>query len=248
MQWLLPALALLFTLSARAETAGPLPDSAAVVEKVLARDELQQVDLERYQYRQRVRTEKLDSRGQVRSASELIMVVRPGQDGGFSIVADGSGAILAPDEAEDRSDEARASEKLKDTFSLRRLASRFDIRVAGQEECLGKPAYVLTFTPKPDKSFLPRSMTERVLGRVEGRMWVAQDDYTILRTEARLPKPVDLAWFFAVMKSFQFSYAAAPIPSGWGPGSFALEYRVDAVPFQHIRQRQQIAIDGYRLR
>jgi hypothetical protein len=223
------------------------PPVSEIVKNVVARDEAQQKELAQYAYHQRVRTEKLNPDGTVRSASEIVMTVHSGDD--FTIVADGSGNVLAPTQVTDRQrKEARDSEKLKASFSLRRLAGRFDIAMKGEATVAGKAAWVVAFTPRPDQPF--RNRIEKILNNLAGTMWIAQDDYSILRTEAKLVHPVDMAWFFATMENLNYSYRANPSPDGTPPSlrpaEFDVTFDIDVMTRQ-IRQRQAISMSDYRL-
>lgn len=223
------------------------PPVSEIVKGVLARDEAEQKELETYAYHQKVRTEKLNPDGTVRDANEIAMEVRPGDD--FSIVADGKGNVLAPTQVTDgQRKQAKDSEKLKASFSLRRLAGRFDIVLAGEEAVDGKEAWVLAFTPRPGQPYNNR--IEKILNNLAGKMWVAQDDGSILRTEAKLARPVDMAWFFATMTSLDYSYRAGLSPDGapprLRPAEFDVAFDIDVMT-RRIRQRQAISMSDYRL-
>ena len=248
MRWF-PALAASFLLLIGTQLrAADLPSADELVLKVLARDEAQQTALTHYQYHQKVATDWLNPDGTVRHGSELEMIVHPGEAGDFSIVADGKGGVLSPDQTSDKErKEARDSEKLKANFSLRELASRFEIKVSGPETLRGQSAYILAFSPRPGQPYTNR--IEKVLNNLTGKMWVSTDDYGILQTEAHLAKPVDMAWVFATMKELDFRFEAEPIPGAepalLAPAEFDLDFRVD-VTIREVRQRQRISMDDYQ--
>ena len=246
MKWI--AAGSLFLLIGMNLRAADLPSANELVQKVLARDEADQKALARYQYHQKVETDWLNSDGTVRHGSSLEMIVHPGEQGDFSIVADGKGGVLSPDQTTDKErKEARDSEKLKANFSLRQLAGRFEIAVSGPETLRGQSAYVLAFSPRPGQPYSNR--IEKVLNNLTGKMWVSTDDYSILQTEAQLAKPVDMAWVFATMKGLTFRFRAEPIPGAnpplLAPAEFDLDFRVD-VTIREIRQRQRISMDDYQ--
>ncbi len=228
--------------------AANLPSADELVQKVLARDEADQKALTHYQYHQKVETDWLNSDGTVRHGTSLDMIVHPGEQGDFSIVADGKGGVLSPDQTTDKErKEARDSEKLKANFSLRQLAGRFEIEVSGPVTLRGQSAYILAFSPRSGQPYNNR--IEKVLNNLTGKMWVSTDDYSILQTEAELAKPVDMAWVFATMKALTFHFRAAPIPGAnpplLAPAEFDLDFRVD-VTIREIRQRQRISMDDYQ--
>jgi hypothetical protein len=223
-----------------------LPPASDIVPKVLVRDEATTAALKKYRYHQTVRTERLNPDGTVRHAEALETIVRPGQGDDFSVVGDRGlqGALLAPTEKQRK--EEKESEKLKASFSLRRLAPRFDIRVAERAVWEGRPAYILAFTPKAGLAPAGGKI-ERILDQMKGRMWVAADDFTILHTEASLAHPMALAWFFATMTGLDFNYRTQRLPDGETvPAEFDIDYRIEVVTHA-IRQRQAITMDTYRL-
>jgi hypothetical protein len=217
-----------------------------MVEKVIARDEAITRALEKYEYDQKVEIEKLDAKGMIKGTDRLEMVVRPGAQASYTIVQDSSGGKVIPGDATAKQAKmARESEKNKTTFSLRELAARYIVTKAGVEVVAGRKAHVLAFAPKPGLKFKDR--TEKVLNRLYGRMWVSTEDYAILKTEAALREPVELAWMFASMKSLEFEYVTQPAAPGMVPKEFRLQFRVE-VPFRTIWQRQLITMFKFRPR
>jgi hypothetical protein len=245
MQWL-PALVFSIFFLAGLARAEEIPPVSEIIGKVLARDEADHAALAHYQYRQKVVTERLNSDGSLRHAETLEMIVHPGENSDFTIVADGKGSVLTPTDPERK--QARDSEKLKANFSLRELATRFDVRVGDKETLDGRPVYLLFFSPRPGEPFNNR--IEKILNNLGGKMWVDAEDYSILKTQAYLATPVAMAWVFATMKSLDFLYRSEPVGNGAslrGPAEFDIDFRV-GVMMGEIRQRQRISMDAYQAR
>lgn len=242
--WLLPVFAGIGFVTAQAAT----PDVAEISRRVVERDEQIQKALTGYEYDQNVRVDKLDATGQVTGSRVIDMIIRPGDQAGFTIVRNKNGdATVIPSETETRKMEKQAkdSEQSKAAFSLRQLASRYDVTLQGEDTLHGEPAYVLRFTPKPGQPYHDR--VEKILNQLTGRMWVSRRDYAILQTEAVLSEPVQLAWFFATMETMTFHYETQPTAVGFAPAVFNLGFYV-AVPMTAVRQRQTITMRNYRVR
>lgn len=221
------------------------PSLNEIVGRVLDRDEALQKALSAYEYDQKVSVQKLDGSGKAVKTRTVQMVVRPGKKNSFTIVADkkGDGAFI-PGEVSYRDRKiAEDSEKSKETFALRDLAQRYQLKLAGTAKLDTHETWVIHFTPKPNQSF--KNRTEKVLNSLEGDMWVNQADYSILRTEAKLKERVELAWFFVTLDKMTFSYRAQPIPIGFGPALLKMDLNV-SVPFFDIRQRQIISMENFR--
>jgi hypothetical protein len=220
-------------------------DAEALVARMIARDEQQTEALKQYHYRQTLVIDKLDGRDRVKESQTLEMQVRPGE-GGFTLVTTEKGAALLPDQISDQEYKAaKEGEKLKANFTLRKLAPRFQVEILREDVFLGVPVTVLRFSPKTDaQDYTDR--IEKILNQLQGTMWVHQVDATILKTEASLAKPVDLAWFLATMETMAFHYTAQPLAGSFGPASFEVGYRV-SIFLGELRQRQRMTMRDFQL-
>jgi hypothetical protein len=103
----------------------------------------------------------------------------------------------------------------------------------------------VAFEPKASQPY--HSQIEKVLNQLHGRIWVRASDDTILRTEATLLHPVEVAWIFASIAKLDFHYE---LPSGgteYGPAWLETSVEVHA-PLIVIRQHQRIDMTGFRPR
>ena len=256
MQWLLLLLCCAFfgVADLRAEgvsPAGKVPPLGSVlsldsdfVRNVLKRDEVQGHVLDRYEYRQQVLAQDIDGDGKVSGSSGIDMIVHPGNQEKFTIVGDEKGPLRPEQVTEAQHKEARTSEKIKSVFSLKRIAPRFELRLVGEEVCDGKAAWLVAFTSREGQPYANR--LEKILNNLSGRLWVAKDDYSIVRTEATLARPVAMAWLFATMNSVSVSYRTVPLEQGRGPVSFEIDYRA-GVLWGELHQRHYISMSGYRV-
>ncbi len=85
------------------------------------------------------------------------------------------------------------------------LISRFDLRVVAEEVRDGRPVYVLTFASRPDA---PRkTLGDRALAALEGRVLIDATDFQILGIDAHLTRNLKVAGGLAAnVKGIEVSY------------------------------------------
>jgi hypothetical protein len=100
----------------------------------------------------------------------------------------------------------------------------------------------------------PDEAAEQAKGRemqrrqqLHGRIWVRASDDTILRTEATLLHPVEVAWIFASITRLDFHYELPAGGTEYGPAWLETSVEVHA-PLIAIRQHQRIDMTGFRPR
>jgi hypothetical protein len=85
------------------------------------------------------------------------------------------------------------------------LVRRFDFKLAGQETLNGRQTLVIDFVPA--KKDLPeRNIKDRFINKAAGRIWVDAADYTLVKADLHLSKPVDVA-FGLVGSIWKFNYS-----------------------------------------
>jgi hypothetical protein len=230
--------------------ATPVPDSSppplqTILQGVIARDAETQRALKSMEYDQTVHTERLDTSGHVTRHQDLKMIVRPGAAQEMQVVeARGDDLPADPDQAAQKA-RGQEMERRKQTLDLKSISARFSVTLLGTSTELGPKTYVLAFEPKTDQPY--DTQTEKVLNRLHGRMWIRASDDTILRTEATLLHPVEVAWIFASIDRLDFHYEMPPGGSEYGP-AWLQTYVEVAAPLIRIRQRQRIDMTHFRAR
>jgi hypothetical protein len=225
-------------------TATPPPISA-LLNGVIARDAQTQRELKSMAYDEQVHTERLDAAGHVTQHQDLRLIVRPGAKQELEVVSVRGDHLPAdPDEA---AQEAKGKEmqRRQQTLDLKALSTRFNLTLQGTGTDLGTRAYIVAFEPRPDQPY--HSQTEKVLNQLHGRIWVRASDDTILRTEATLLHPVQVAWIFASITRLDFHYELPVGGSEYGPAWLQTFVEVHA-PLIAIRQRQRIDMTDFRPR
>jgi hypothetical protein len=219
------------------------PSLAEIVAQAIARDAQTQRELKGMEYRERVLTERLDAQGKVTQHQDLQLIVRPGAKQELQVVSvQGDNLPTDPDEAA-RKAKGQELQRRQQTFDLKSISTRFKLALQGESNELGAPAYVILFEPKSNQPY--RSQTEKILNQLHGRIWVRAGDGTILRTEATLLHPVEIAWIFASVTKLDFHYGLSPGGSEYGPAWVETSVEVHA-PLLRIAQRQRIDMTDFR--
>ena len=73
------------------------------------------------------------------------------------------------------------------------LVSRFQFRLEGIDEVNGRPAYRISFQPRPG-SLPVRRQLDRALNKARGEMWVDRELYEIARVKFELMEKVKVWW------------------------------------------------------
>ena len=108
----------------------------------------------------------------------------------------------------------------------------------------GVDCYKIGFTPKPDMPYDNRE--EKVLNNVSGHIWASVQDYSLIKNEGSLMRPVSVAWFFATLREMEFHFDAMRMPNGdFGPGRLQYRYLV-GIPFTQLHERDTRIMSNYR--
>ncbi|MFO1461518.1 MAG: hypothetical protein U1G08_19205 [Verrucomicrobiota bacterium] len=167
--------------------------------------------------------EELDSRGNSRDRKlKEHLVAITGQEQKATLVQmDGKPLSESERRREERKEEghrekfgSRKEKSARQGQALdRTLLERFRYRLVGKSEIGGRHAYELAFEPIPEGR--DGKVADRVLGRLQGRLWVDADEYEPVRIEAELSDPVSIGGFLAVMDQFQMTVVRRRLLSGY---------------------------------
>jgi hypothetical protein len=239
---LLCLLLLFFAESNTVRAAETLPPVSTILDRVIAKDAATQKALASMEYHQTLRTERLDAQNHVMQQQEIQMIVRPGAANEMEVISEKGDDLPAnPDQASLQS-QGKAMQKQKFNFPLKEMVQRFNVTLAGEEPLDGQTAYVLAFEPKPNQPY--RTQTEKVLNHLRGRTWISTRDFSVLKTEASLAEPVEVAWIFASVTALTFRYELQNSTGGMGPAQVQTFVTVDA-PFLSIRQRMKVDLTQF---
>lgn len=203
------------------------PDSLPVeeiVRRLLDRSDgtSNRVDRARYSFRRTTVTEELDGQDQVKTRRTKEHLVTVEGEEQSSVLVKVDGAVPSPSK---RQREQRNEEGRQEQFRPRRegssrpsnrldreLLERFQYRLLGTEPVEGRWAYLLAFEPRSDAP--GGSIPDRILARLQGRMWVDAADMEPARIETSLREPVTIGVFLAVLDDFQMVVRRRRLSSG----------------------------------
>ena len=237
-----------------------------VFDRALAAFDNQRVALRDYQYYQTLTTHQFDSSGSVTARGTWQSIVRPGDprpleyvgeriDGKLSFFKSESSSASASSasspssksKAPEKTEEKNQSETAVEAVHKYNLRDRYNWKRLPDETVTGESAYVISFQPKPNQ--VARSREERFFSLLAGKLWIAKNDFIILKMDVALQSPCQLFWIFAQVTTFKFTYILEP---SRGPRLFRLSKATAktlvSFPFYNIRQKHWLTIDKYEPR
>jgi len=184
-----------------------------------------QHDRPNYTYTKTTVTEELDANGKVKERKEKLYegVVESGLTYLKLVKVNGKnlppGELKKQEERELRDRETLAQRKTsnsgddRENFLTSELIAKYNFAVVDRKPINGRPAYVLTFQPKPG---LPmKQAADRLLNQLAGKIWIDEQEFEIARIEIHLQSEVTL-WggLLASLKRFTFTLGRARLENG----------------------------------
>ncbi len=221
--WLLAGSALL---AAPVQSAAQL-STEQIVQRALARAQSVQ-ELKRhtnYSYQKTTVVEELDGKGRVKASKEKLLQVESGVSTLKELKKNGKTVPLPTkreaeaEAAADRQHVTKSPRTRRDDnwseYLNKELTARYTFKLVAREDVAGRPAYLLTFQPKSDK--LPvKQITDRLLNRLAGTLWVDTDDFEVAKAEIDLLDEVTM-WggVLGAMKKFTFDIERTRVDDVW---------------------------------
>ena len=219
-----------------------------------------------WQYRQTLTTHQLDGDGKVIAKGTWKSIVRPGDplppeytskhmEGKISFFesgADEDGVASKKKSAKKKpkteSDlETNRAESAVAAVQKFKLRERYQWTRLPDEMLQGENVYVIAFAPKPRQK--ANSREERFFSLLAGKMWVSQNDFSVLKAQAALQAPCSLFWIIARVTTFEFTYQLLPNPNNRLLRlSKANAKTVVSFPIFSIRQKHWQTVDKYEPR
>jgi hypothetical protein len=199
-----------------AQNAGPdkhqnprsVPDARQIVGQSLVAAEHSWQARDEYIYMERDEDRRLDSLGQVKS--ENVDVTRMTLVNGirFEQLMEHNGKLPSAEEQIKRDQDreklkhetpeeqaARLRKNEENRSFLRDLLEAFDFHLIGEEIVEGRPAYVLEATPHP--GYHANGKYEKLFSRVQGKLWVDQQDFGWVRVDGEVTQSFAMGLFVA---------------------------------------------------
>ena len=132
----------------------------------------------------------------------------------------------------------------EEPFEFLKIIDHYTYTREDDEWIDGVDCYRIAFTPKPDMPYENRE--EKVLNNVSGHIWASKEDFSVIRNEGYLMRPVSVAWIFATLREMEFHFDATRLPNGdYGPGRLQYRYQVN-IPFSQLHERDTRIMSNYR--
>jgi hypothetical protein len=220
-----------------------LPDAASVIERLKNRaEEVGQADeAKKYSYEKHTHHEELDPNGIVTKKTDKMYNVYPIGGIPFSRLIKIQDRDLTDEEVaqQNRKEEefrrkvnnGTAKPKEEEDVLNAGLLEHYDFRVERRDRANDRPTLVLSFQPKHVHQ-AEKSVEDKVLNRLAGRLWVDEKEAEVVRVEVGLTEDLSLGLFGMVgsLKRCDLKIERQRLPDGiW------------------VDQAQQIELAGRRL-
>jgi hypothetical protein len=204
-----------------------------IIKRVVARDKILVERRKAFDYDMKITRDKLDSDKKVVSSDHDDVVIIGDRRPGY-------GTRPASD---DPDDEAKKTSR-EEPFELLKIIDHYTYTLEGEETVDGVDCYKIGFAPKPDMPYENRE--EKVLNNVSGHIWASKQDFSVIKNEGSLLRPVSVAWIFATLREMEFHFDAMQMPNGdYGPGHLQYRYLV-SIPFTALHERDTRVMSNYR--
>ena len=84
-------------------------------------------------------------------------------------------------------------ERLEEQKYLREFTEAFDFRVLGEEPVSGKPAWILSVTPKP--GYRPKDSDAKMFTKLRGKVWIDKGEYHWVKAEGEAIDTLSFGFF-----------------------------------------------------
>jgi hypothetical protein len=190
-------------------------------------DETRSGEARKYTYEKHCLEAELDPNGNATKTTDEIYEVFPIQGIPFSRLVKVQNRELTPAETEEQNrkeqqfrqrlagkNENRIAEQDHDTLNPD-LVGRYDFHVERRERLDNRTMLVLSFHPKVNRG-LEKTVEDRVLNRLEGSVWVDEEEAEVAQVQVRLTEDLRLGWFGMIgsIKQCDLRIERQRLPSG----------------------------------
>jgi hypothetical protein len=219
--------------SVPAPAATPQPTAEEMITRIAARDKILVERRKSFDYDIAITREKFDSNRNVTETIHENATVVGNHGPGYGTRSD----------PENPQAEAQKTSR-EEPFELLKIIDHYVYTLEGEEKVDGVDCYKIGFTPKPDQPYENRE--EKVLNNVSGHIWASKLDYSVIKNDGSLLRPVSVAWIFATLREMEFHFDAMQMPNGdYGPGHLQYRYLV-TLPFFQLSERDSRVMSNYR--
>jgi hypothetical protein len=126
------------------------------------------------------------------------------------------------------------------------LVKRFNFTLVDKETINGRSAFVMTFEPKSGPLPAPKRI-DKVVNNLGGKVWVDEQEYELVKVEARLLRAVGFGWgLLASLEQGTLRIEQVRLDDGaWMPGSIEV-YLKGRKLFSSMHQRERNTMNNFK--
>lgn len=132
---------------------------------------------------------------------------------------------IAHERAEESPEEraARIRKYENERVFIHDIPRAYNFRLEGEESVDGRPAWVITMTPKA--GFEPSTPHGAMLSHMEGRLWIDKQDVQWAKAESHVMEPISMGWIVArIEQGTRFTLEQTRVAEGlWMPHRVTVE-------------------------
>jgi hypothetical protein len=126
------------------------------------------------------------------------------------------------------------------------IPDAYDFKPAGEQVVEGRPAWVITMTPKP--GFAPTKVHGALLEHIEGKLWIDKEDCQWAKAEAHVFDTFGIGWILArVERGTNFTVEQNRVANGlWMPRRITINGAAHVMLVHTKSINEELLYSGYR--
>jgi hypothetical protein len=212
-----------------------------------------------YLYTKRTEEKRLDGQGRVKSDDVDVvnhLVINGGpvevavsHNGGPATAAEQRKNKEAIEKQRQETPAGRADRQREERDShafINEVPQAFDFRMIGNDEINGRPAFVISATPKP--GYQAHTKYAKILAAVRGKLWVDQQDFGWVKADVAVTEPFSMGYFLArVQPGSRILLEQMRVGDGlWMPVKVAVEADAKVFFLINYKMNETITYADYR--
>jgi hypothetical protein len=137
-------------------------------------------------------------------------------------------------------------ERLEEQKYLREFTEAFDFKVIGEEAVSGKPAWVISVTPK--QGYRPKLSDAKMFTKLRGKVWISKDEYHWVKAEGEAIDTLSFGFFlFRVAPGATVSFEQTSVNGEvWLPSRISVRAEARIAILKKMRAEVDITYREYR--
>jgi hypothetical protein len=143
--------------------------------------------------------------------------------------------------------QARIEKSEKQRAFVVEIPEAYDFKLVGEETLQGRPAWVVTLTPKP--GFVPANTHAELLKHIDGKLWIDKEDFGWAKAEAHVIDIISIGLILArIGPGARISLDMARITPGlWMPRQITINGTARVLLVHNKNLNEQLEFTGYHL-